>query len=190
MTETGSETETRVVAACSKCGVHWYLDREPAKCTAPDHEPQLFETHVHRSTVVLPDGTSVMAVSFDRFDPYRRGVAPDFGLYLDHAWQAPWPSDRVEWPDFGVPADAGLLRTSLQSLLDRARAGERVELGCLGGHGRTGTALGCLAVLAGVPPAEAVAWVRANYCEKAVETPDQEAFVSGFTDITDPGGPS
>lgn len=65
----------------------------------------------------------------------------------------------------------------LRSVLDRARAGERVEVGCIGGHGRTGTTLACLAILAGHPPGEAVAWVRANYCAEAVETPEQKAFI-------------
>jgi hypothetical protein len=35
-------------------------------------------------------------------------------------------------------------------------------------------------VLTGTPPGEAVAWVRAAYCEKAVETDDQQAFVAAF----------
>ncbi len=55
-----------------------------------------------------------------------------------------------------------------------------VEVGCLGGHGRTGTALACLAVLTGTPANEAVAWVRANYCAHAVETEAQEALVAAF----------
>jgi len=37
---------------------------------------------------------------------------------------------------------------------------ERVEFGCAGGHGRTGTALACMAILDGVPGTEAVAFVR------------------------------
>jgi protein-tyrosine phosphatase len=67
---------------------------------------------------------------------------------------------------------------ALRSVIDRARTGEQVEVGCLGGHGRTGTALACLAVLTGYPAAGAVAWVRANYCPKAVETADQEALIT------------
>ena len=65
----------------------------------------------------------------------------------------------------------------MEDVLDRAGKGERVELGCWGAHGRTGTALACLAVLAGTPASEAVAWVRESYCQKAVETPMQEDFV-------------
>jgi protein-tyrosine phosphatase len=68
--------------------------------------------------------------------------------------------------------------TSLRRVLDRARAGERVELGCLGGHGRTGTALAALAVLTGHPAADAVAWTRTTYCPKAIETPAQESLIA------------
>ncbi len=67
---------------------------------------------------------------------------------------------------------------SLRSVLDRARDGQRVEVGCSGGHGRTGTALACLAILAGLSPSDAVSWVRAHYCPDAVETADQEAYVA------------
>jgi protein-tyrosine phosphatase len=130
--------------------------------------------------VVLPDGTEVTAVSFDAMDPYSRDQPPDYGLYLDHMWQPPWDHDHLDWPDFGVPDDATHLAAALRAVLDRARAGERVEVGCIGGHGRTGTALACLAILSGHPPGEAVRWVRANYCTDAVETAEQQGFVVGF----------
>lgn len=62
-----------------------------------------------------------------------------------------------------------------------ARAGsERVELACEGGRGRTGTALACLAVLDGIEPRDAVAYVRTNYHPKAVETPWQKRYVRSF----------
>lgn len=132
--------------------------------------------HVHRDAVILPDGSQVTAVSYG-LDPYARPREPDFGLYLDHHWQPPWPYQQVNWPDFGVPADAGSVLAALHGVLDRARGGQQVEVGCLGGHGRTGTALACLAILAGQDSADAVAWVRTNYCPKAVETRLQEEFV-------------
>lgn len=82
-------------------------------------------------------------------------------------------------PDFGVP-DPTPTVAALQSVLDRARSGQQVEIGCLGGHGRTGTALACLAILAGEKPGDAVAWVRANYCSEAVETNTQEEWVTAL----------
>jgi hypothetical protein len=173
-------TATRVVVACVECQVHWYGDNEPAQCTDPDHQHQEFSVHVHRSVVVLPDGTEFTGVSFDPLDPYGRTQTPDYGLYFAPQWQPPWIHQNLDWPDLGVPDDADLLLAALNSLLDRSRSGERVEVGCIGGHGRTGTALACLAILTGVPPDQAVAWVRANYCGEAVESAEQEAFIFGL----------
>ncbi len=172
-------TEIRVVVACQECGVFWD-DGGGELCAATDHTHRRFEVHRHRDVVVLPDGTEVVAVSFATDDPYARSDQPDFGLYLDACWDPPWPHASVEWPDFGVPSEAGPVGAALRSVLARARAGQRVELGCRGGHGRTGTALGCLAVLTGQPGAQAVAWVRHAYCADAVETAQQEAFVVAF----------
>lgn len=139
----------------------------------PDHA-------AHRTSVTLIDGTQVVGVTFVAEDPYTRDIPPTFGLYLDERWDPPWTHSHVDWPDFELPRDTNALRVALQDALERARRGERVELGCWGGHGRTGTALACLAVLAGTPASEAVAWVRENYCDKAVETAAQEAFVLAF----------
>ena len=172
--------DTRSVVACTQCKAHWYVDDEAPRCAASDHDHQRFDLHLHRSVVVLPDGIEVTAVSFDARDPYARDLAPDFGLYLDAQWDPPWPHDHIDWPDFGVPSDSAQVVAALRSLHQRALGGARVELGCLGGHGRTGTALACLAILCGVPCSGPVAWVRENYCTSAVESDQQEAFVVGF----------
>ena len=145
-------------------------------CGRPPPKP-----HVHRTVVRFADGTTVMGVRFLGDDPYVREDTPDFGLYLDQRWAPPWPHEHLDWPDFGVPEDLDALRRALTDLLDRARKGERVEVGCLGGHGRTGTALACLAVLTGTPANAAAAWVRTNYCYKAIETDAQEQLAATFS---------
>ena len=167
------------MVVCPECHTSWSLDDRPA-CSDVDHVHREWEVHRHISDVGLADGTRVTAVSFHEAAPYDRQEIPDFGLYLDHRWEPPWPHAHVDWPDFGVPSDRAGLRVALVDLLERARAGQRVEMGCLGAHGRTGTALACLAVLTGVEPDRAVEWVRAQYCHRAVETPQQEAFVASF----------
>jgi hypothetical protein len=128
--------------------------------------------------VVFPDGTAVEACGLRD----RRADAPDrdFGLYMDPRWAPTWPAELIEWEDFGLPADPDRAAAQIRAAYDRARAGERVEVGCAGGLGRTGTVLACMATLSGVPAAEAVEWVRANYDERAVETAEQEAFVAAF----------
>jgi protein-tyrosine phosphatase len=65
-------------------------------------------------------------------------------------------------------------------LHDQAQAGRPVEVACGGGVGRTGTVIACLAVLAGLPSADAIAWTRANYHRRAVETPWQRRWVTRF----------
>lgn len=128
--------------------------------------------------VRFPDGTCVEAVRIRG----RRPENPDrdYGLYFDHVWRPTWPAEVVDWEDFGLPMDPDRAAEQICQVFARARRGERVEIGCIGGLGRTGTALGCMAVLAGVPAAGAVAWVRTHYDPKAIETPEQELWVAWF----------
>jgi hypothetical protein len=175
--------EIRSVLACVDCGVYWDRDLEPAKCGNGDHEHRVFEVHRHCSEVVLLDGTTLTVASFDPADPYSRDREPDYGLYLDSQWQPPWEHSHYAWPDFDVPEGIDGILGALRTLLDRARSGQRVEVGCLGGHGRTGTGLACMAVLSGHPADDAVNWVRAKYCADAVETAEQEAFVAALDQI-------
>ena len=128
----------------------------------------------------LPSGRLVRGRALRR--PLPDGVVPDFGVYLlgseppAVAWESRW----LRWPDFGLPADRAQAASTLAEAWRRSAA-ERVEFACAGGHGRTGTALACLAVLDGVPGPEAVTYVRVNYDAHAVETPWQRRFVAAFT---------
>jgi hypothetical protein len=129
-------------------------------------------------------------------DPMPAGHPPTFAVYLlgrqppDFGCRPtapPTTQDRTEdyqrrwirWPDFRLPADREDARTVLTEAWERS-ASERVEIACGGGRGRTGTALACLAVLDGVPPREAVGFVREHYHRRAVETPFQRRFVERF----------
>ncbi|MCW3815125.1 protein-tyrosine phosphatase family protein [Micromonospora sp. DR5-3] len=118
--------------------------------------------------VVLPGGATVRG---------RRIGAPaspaDFAVLLAAGPTPPWPHRWVRWPDFWVPLDSADAREALREAWRRAYAGERVEVACRGGVGRTGTALAALAVLDGLAPEQAVAWVRAHHHPRAVETPWQ-----------------
>jgi protein-tyrosine phosphatase len=109
------------------------------------------------------------------------GPEPDFALYLlgKEPPSVPWEAKWIRWPDFRLPSDKPAFGEALREAWARAET-DRVEFACHGGHGRTGTALACLAVLDGVPAGEAVAYVRANYAERAVETPWQRRFVTRF----------
>jgi protein-tyrosine phosphatase len=135
--------------------------------------------------IQLPDGCRVRGRGLR--GPTPPGPAPDFGLYLGSSRlrrryedDVRWPCSWIEWPDFGVPRDPTQAVLRIRELHDHARAGRAVEVACGGGVGRTGTVIACLAVLAGVAPADAVAWTRANYHRRAVETPWQRRWVTRF----------
>ncbi|MBE8521595.1 protein tyrosine phosphatase [Amycolatopsis sp. H6(2020)] len=134
--------------------------------------------------VEFPDGTRVHGRGLAR--PRPDGPAPDFGLYLGtsrlrrkHGGGISWPHEWVTWPDFLLPTQPADAREKIKALHERAKT-ETVEVACYGGAGRTGTVLACLAILSGVRAEEAVAWVRANYHERAVETPWQRGWVKSF----------
>jgi len=129
--------------------------------------------------LTLPSGRRVRGRGLRA--PLPPGPLPELGVYLlgRSPGAMPWETAWVRWPDFRLPRDPARLREQLADAL--ARAGEeRVELACGGGTGRTGTALACLAVLDGVPADQAVAFVRAGYRSRAVETPGQRRFVTRF----------
>ncbi|ADG89611.1 hypothetical protein TBS_29540 [Thermobispora bispora] len=127
----------------------------------------------------LPSGRLVRGRGLRR--PLPPGPAPAFALYLlgRRPPPVPWEHRWIRWPDLWLPRDPAAAVEALREAWERA-AYERVEIACRGGYGRTGTALACLAVLDGVPRSEAVAYVRANYASRAVETPWQRRFVTRF----------
>ncbi|MEU7941135.1 phosphatase domain-containing protein [Microbispora bryophytorum] len=133
----------------------------------------------------LPDGTPVRGRGLRR--PTPPGVLPDHGLYLGgrrlrhkHDHGLTWPHEWIEWPDFLLPRDEEHAIGRIRALYAHARAGRRVEAACGGGVGRTGTVIACLAVLSGLPADRAVAWTRAEYHPRAVETPWQRRWVLRF----------
>ncbi|MZD08225.1 protein phosphatase [Streptomyces sp. SID5785] len=113
--------------------------------------------------------------------PLPPGPLPSYGVHLLGSPPEPpsWETTWLRWPDFRLPADRDRAARVFADVLRRS-ADERVELACGGGRGRTGTALACVAVLDGVPPDEAVAYVRRHYDRRAVETPWQKRYVRTF----------
>ncbi|ETT25312.1 tyrosine specific protein phosphatase [Rhodococcus rhodochrous ATCC 21198] len=129
--------------------------------------------------LALPSGRYVRGRGVRR--PLPAGPLPALGVYLAGRTPpaVPWDARWIRWPDFRLPTDPGAARRILHEAWQRC-ATERVEVACGGGRGRTGTALACLAILDGVPPGEAVAYVREHYSHRAVETPWQRRFVAAF----------
>lgn len=126
-------------------------------------------------------------------------ITPDIGFYLDDLWvddnqvmaspgtRVSWaikpnkPTNQVvlfPWRDYGTPRDMQMLANGTRWLLKKIESGAVVEIGCIGGHGRTGTMLACLLVAQGMPAKDAVAMVRRKHCDLAIENMGQVKFIN------------
>lgn len=136
--------------------------------------------------ISLPDGTPVRGRG--RRQPVPPGPLPEYGLCLGRPGRRggpDWPADWIDWPDFRVPRDDAAAIELIKKAYRLAREGTRVEVSCGGGTGRTGTAIACLAVLAGHPADDAVAWTREHYRPRAVETRGQRRWILRFAEAVD-----
>jgi hypothetical protein len=145
--------------------------------------------------ITLPGGGPVRGRGLRQGLP--PGPTPAFGLYLGspraarrHDPSLTWPRRWLVWPDFRLPRHPTEALDAIVGTHHRITAlGEDVEVACGGGVGRTGTVLACVAVLDGLGPDEAVAWVRAHHHRRAVETRGQRRWVERFAAERGPARP-
>ncbi len=112
--------------------------------------------------------------------PFNDFAAPAIGVCLEMRSRLANLADvRIDVPDFTAPTQAQLHQGLLDTLrLMQAAPDLPVYVGCAAGLGRTGTFIAALARLAGIE--DAVAWTRAHYDRRAVETKEQEAAVAAL----------
>ncbi len=127
--------------------------------------------------LVLPSGRRVRGSGARR----QASATPTLGVFvLDHeppvtVWEQLW----LPWLDFGLPLNPVLAIDTLRSVHERLTC-DRVEVSCAAGRGRTGCALSVLAIIDGIEPTHAVAYVRSHYRSDAVETAEQEQWIAGL----------
>lgn len=91
----------------------------------------------------------------------------------------PFHELEMDWPDMGVVAFPMEFWISLVDYLESHNA--RLLVFCVGGHGRTGTALAAMLMAAlGWKSKQATDWVRKNYCSKAIESKTQEDYLKSL----------
>ena len=87
------------------------------------------------------------------------------------------PYMHIDWADRHEPPVPFIFWKHL--VADLMQAEGNLVVNCVGGHGRTGTALTCIAWAAHLVPKgeDAVAWIRKIYCKEAIESKDQFAYL-------------
>jgi len=129
--------------------------------------------------VKFPNKVTVYASS-QASSEQPKGI-PDFTLYAAESWRPRGIGTYIPWRDYGTPTIPWFQAAgAIIEAYEKAAQGFSVEIGCIGGHGRTGTILACMAILSGVRPKRAVKWVKKHYCSHAVEAKVQEWFVEWF----------
>lgn len=86
---------------------------------------------------------------------------------------------RIDWPDYGVTYLPRLFWEELIAYLQKNK--KKMLVFCLGGHGRTGTAVACMMVVGlGYTDKQAINWVRRHYCSSAIESIAQENYIKAI----------
>lgn len=104
-----------------------------------------------------------------------------FDIYIRLCLGARMPDQIVPWGpqhlryaivDQQAPKNKEEFDRLIDWTIEQMKAGKRVHVGCIGGHGRTGLFLSVLTYKI-TGNEDSTAWVRENYCKKAVESHTQ-----------------
>ena len=90
---------------------------------------------------------------------------------LAHCEEARVTEITLPWPDGGTPPVKPSFWRALLETCAREKA--PLVIHCVGGHGRTGTALAAILLAYSIPYRDAVNFVREKHCVKAIETQSQ-----------------
>jgi hypothetical protein len=136
-----------------------------------------YESH---PPLILGDGIKIYGGSCSSPIIHDADIYVGFDLSMQKSNKAyPWePGESFLYyiKDMQAPSDADSFKKLIDWLAVQLTAKKKVHVGCIGGHGRTGTVLAALAhVMTGRK--DAIEWVREQYCQKAVESHSQVDFL-------------
>lgn len=148
----------------------------------------------------IREGVTVYLSGSSHLKDDPQGPLPDYAVYLASSWTTALVLSNdgqatkspgapavtyVGWPDFGT-VELSLILPVLKRTMVALQAGKKVEVGCMGGHGRTGTFVALLRVLHGDRWDTAIDLVRDEYCDQAIETRPQEVMVKALWELLHP----
>jgi len=173
---------------CSKCGLYEYMEFQTPDCEGGTDHQQSFHFSEASKTITKcyqghPEiriggfayyGGSCITPSIDDADIY---VGLDSGMECTTK-ELPWEPGyafRYLIRDQEVPKNPKHFLVLIEWLRMHAEAGDKIHIGCIGGHGRTGLVLAGIAASCGEK--DAINFVREHYCKKAVESKKQVDFL-------------
>jgi hypothetical protein len=131
---------------------------------------------------------------------------PTYGCYMDSGWQpncSIWltpnaPNDNevelfdqyyqnstgamyIKWPDMGAIPIKEYSQVIVWCMSRIMEKDSRLEIGCYGAHGRTGTVIAGLLVYNGMDGHDAIKEVRTKYCGRAIESKAQEDLIVEYS---------
>jgi len=163
----------------------------------------------HVTPVTLRNGRLIYASAYRSASTPAQAEWPTIGVYLASQWldrpgilynspalgfHTP-PTDKynlafpviyLPWQDYGV-VHVNHLGTLVSTILRLVENGERVEIGCAGGHGRTGTVLAALLIAQGSTATAALDNIHTQYCKYAVETLEQLKLLDEYEQVVNRG---
>lgn len=125
-----------------------------------------------REAILAYLGSEAVEATVPQPKAKRQGPPP---IYID-----------LNWPDMSAPKVGFHFWEALWNQLPRGTTEQpaKVQVCCMGGHGRTGTALSALLIVgAGFHWANAINWVRLYHCTSAVETNDQVDYLKDLSRV-------
>lgn len=107
---------------------------------------------------------------------------------MDGRQSDPWDQQMVIEVQYAIhdmeaPSNVTRFKKLVTWVCNQLHDGKTVHVGCIGGHGRTGTVLSAI-VAEALGEKEAIQWVRKHYCKKAVESKAQVAFLMKHYGVT------
>lgn len=107
----------------------------------------------------------------------------DYGMKMQHQ---PFPWEQTSDPviefqyritDMCAPKSPKDFQKMVEWCAEQLNMGKKIHVGCIGGHGRTGTFLAALVSLYEDLTDDPIAYVRKEHCKKAVESKSQIKFL-------------
>ncbi len=104
----------------------------------------------------------------------RSGTSPKYKGLNDLVWTTKVKSEllSLDWNDMGTPPVGLDFWLALWDLMPA-----KTVIACMGSHGRTGTCMAALMISQGMNFSEAVDVVRAEHCEKSIESHPQMVYL-------------